>query len=187
MSKFFKVLALNVALATSFSLSAEVFENEVEYTLPSNNQKWKVGYELKNDKVKMVALIPENEEKQSATESFAISVVKGHPEQPLKPEEGIKSFLKSLSEREGVQIESKVVSSSDNEAVVEWWTKDEKSHNWVRGVTTPTGLITIMFTTRATVEDEQERKTQMAEKVEAAKKNWLPVISGAKVLQPAKS
>lgn len=175
MKKLLAIIALNAVLAVSTQLSADVFENEVEYTLPSTNQKWKVGYELKNDKIKMVAFIPENEEKQSATESFAISVVKGQPDQPIKPEEGIKTFLKSLSEREGVEIESKVISSNDNEAVVEWWTKDGKSHNWVRGITGPDQIVTIMYTTRT------------KDKVDQAAKNWLPVLNGAKVLQPAKS
>ena len=171
MSKLLTIIALNIALAATFQLSAEIFENEVEYTLPATNQKWKVGYELKNDKIKMVAFIPENEEKQSATESFAISVVKGQPDAPVKPEEGIKSFLKSLSDREGVEIESKVLSANDNEAVIEWWTKDGKSHNWVRGITRPDEIVTIMYTTR----------TQ--EKVDQAAKNWLPVLNGAKMVQ----
>jgi hypothetical protein len=171
MSKLLTFIALNLVLAISNQLSAEVFENEVEYTLPATNQKWKVGYELKDDKIKMVVFIPENEEKQSATESFAISVVKGQPDQPMKPEEGIKTFLKSLSEREGVQIESKVVSANDNEAVVEWWTKDGKSHNWVRGITRPDEIVTIMYTTRS------------QDKIDQAAKNWLPVLTGAKILQ----
>jgi hypothetical protein len=175
MKRLLTIIALNAVLAFAAQLSAEVFENEVEYTLPSTDQKWKVGYELKNDKIKMVAFIPENEDKESATESFAISVVKGQPDQPTKPEEGIKTFLKSLAEREGVEIETKVISSSDKEAIVEWWTKDGKSHNWVRGITGPDEIITIMYTTRS------------KDKVEQAAKNWLPVISGAKVLEPAKS
>ena len=170
MNKLFTALALNFILALSTQLTAEVFDNEVEYTLPNTNQKWKSGYELKNDKIKMIALIPENEDKESATESFAISVVKGKPDQPMKPEEGIKTFLKSLAEREGVQIDSKVISSSDNEAVIEWWTKDGKSHNWVRGITKPDEIVTLMYTTRS------------QDKVDQAEKNWLPVLTGAKVL-----
>lgn len=177
MSKLLTALALNIILTLSTQLSAEVFENEVEYTLPATNQKWKVGYELKNDKIKMIAFIPDNEETQTATESFAISVVKGKPDQPMKPEEGIKTFLKSLSEREGVQIDSKVISSNDNEAVVEWWTKDGKSHNWVRGITRPDEIVTLMYTTRS------------QDKIDQAGKNWVPVLTGAKILggapQPA--
>ncbi len=87
----------------------------------------------------------------------------------MKPEDGIKSFLKNLSEKEGVEIESKVISSNDNEAVIEWWTKDGKSHNWVRGITTPNEIVTLMYTTRS------------KDKVEQAAKNWIPVLSGAKI------
>lgn len=170
MSKLLTTLALNFILALSTQLNAEVFDNEVEYTLPNTNQKWKVGYELKNDKIKMIAFIPDNEDKESATESFAISVVKGKPDQPLKPEDGIKTFLKTLSEREGVQIDSKVISSNNDEAVIEWWTQDGKSHNWVRGITRPDEIVTLMYTTRS------------QDKVDQAAKNWLPVISGAKIL-----
>lgn len=175
MKKLFTFVVLNMVLAVSCQLSAEVFDNAVDYTLPQTGQKWKVGYELKNDKIKMVALIPENEEKQSATESFAISIVKGKSDQLVKPEEGIKSFLKSLSEREGVEIDSKVISSNANEALVEWWTKDGKSHNWVRGITTPEEIITIMYTTRS------------QDKIDQAAKNWLPVLTSAKILTPAKA
>ncbi len=173
MKKLLTFVVLNMVLAVSSQLSAEVFDNTVEYTLPQTGQKWKVGHELSNENVKLVAYIPENEEKQSTTESFAISIVKGKPDQSVKPEEGIKSFLKSLSEREGVEIESKVVSSSNDEAIVEWWTKDGKSHSWVRGITTPDEIITIMYTTRS------------KEKIDLAQKNWVPVLSGAKILQPS--
>ncbi len=63
MNKLLAFFAFNVVLAAGY-LSAEVFENQIDYTLPATNQKWKVGYELKNDKIKMAAFIPEMKTKK---------------------------------------------------------------------------------------------------------------------------
>lgn len=133
--------------------------NGLQYKLPNDGRKWKVAFQSKpEDPQSVTQIILENETPESATELVTIQAIPGVN---LKPEEFFNLLIKQIQQSlPKNKVESKIINSSPDSMVAEWWIHEDKSlsqHEWIRITKKDNTLSILRYTTKSVNDIEKSR------------------------------
>lgn len=154
------------------SLSAEMI-GSIEYHLPNEGKGWKVGDELHSDNlVKSTTLvyIPENTDKATANESFAVHV-NNLPSGPADEASLEKPIQLQFPDK---KVKVNILDKNEESVLYEWTVADagqEKVHGWTRGFSKPEETVMLIYL------------TDQMNQVENARPIWLQALKNAKSTQ----
>lgn len=160
---------VSILCFTMGSLSAEMI-GDVEYSLPKEDNGWKVANEMKNEGSATLIYVPEGKTTETAGEFFGVNY-------NLLPfggtnEESLKKIMQEQFPDAKVSI--KIIEADPKSVLYEWSLSDQTKevvHGWSRAFASGDGTAVLMYT------------TEHMDQIDHARKIWEKMLREAKIIQ----